>query len=376
MKTIALFFSMALLWNSCKLMPKKEMKEKPGVHSDTVKKFYDLLGADSVFEYTLTNKKGMQVKILNYGGTVTHLFVPDKNGKPGDVVLGYDSLSGYLQSGNPYFGCLVGRYANRIAKARFKLGGQFYFLPGNDQGNTLHGGRFGFDKVIWQEKSHTDSTLILTYLSRDGEEGFPGNLSVDVQYTVGNDQSLRIDYTAITDRATPVNLTSHCYFNLSGGSDSTILNHELMLLANHFTPVNEQLIPTGIIASVKGTPMDFTTPKKIGKEIGKVPGGYDHNWVLKKSGNDLEKAGSLYHSGSGRFMEIFTTEPGIQFYSGNFLDGTLKNTKEGKRYIRHAALCLEAQHFPDSPNQPAFPNTILMPGETYRQTTVYRFSVK
>jgi len=377
MKTIALFFSVFVLTGGCKLMPKKEMKEKETAKTNTLKRFYyGQVGTDSVFQYTLTNKNGMVVKVLNYGGTITHLLVPDKYGKMGDVVLGYDSLSGYLQEGNPYFGCLVGRYANRIARARFMLGGQWYFLAANNNGNTLHGGLKGFDKVVWQVKSFTDTSIVLSYLSHDGEEGFPGNLSVDVIYSLGPDNSLKIDYTAITDKATPVNLTSHCYFNLAAGSDSTILNHELMLQADQHTPVNEFLIPTGKIASVKGTPMDFTSSNKIGKDIAKVKGGYDHNWVLNRHSKDLEKAASLYHAGSGRLMEMYTTEPGIQFYSGNFLDGSLKHTKEGKKYIQHAALCLEAQHFPDSPNQPSFPNTILKPVETYRQTTVYKFLVK
>lgn len=377
MKTIALFFSVFVLTGGCKLMPKKEMKEKETAKTNTLKRFYyGQVGTDSVFQYTLTNKNGMVVKVLNYGGTITHLLVPDKYGKMGDVVLGYDSLSGYLQEGNPYFGCLVGRYANRIARARFMLGGQWYFLAANNNGNTLHGGLKGFDKMVWQVKSFTDTSIVLSYLSHDGEEGFPGNLSVDVIYSLGPDNSLKIDYTAITDKATPVNLTSHCYFNLAAGSDSTILNHELMLQADQYTPVNEFLIPTGKIASVKGTPMDFTSSKKIGKDIAKVKGGYDHNWVLNRHSKDLEKAASLYHAGSGRLMEVYTTEPGIQFYSGNFLDGSLKHTKEGKKYIQHAALCLEAQHFPDSPNQPSFPNTILKPVETYRQTTVYKFLVK
>lgn len=377
MKTIALFFFVFVLAGGCKLMPKKEMKEKETAKTNTLKRFYyGQVGTDSVFQYTLTNKNGMVVKVLNYGGTITHLLVPDKYGKMGDVVLGYDSLSGYLQEGNPYFGCLVGRYANRIARARFMLGGQWYFLAANNNGNTLHGGLKGFDKVVWQVKSFTDTSIVLSYLSHDGEEGFPGNLSVDVIYSLGPDNSLKIDYTAITDKATPVNLTSHCYFNLAAGSDSNILNHELMLQADQYTPVNEFLIPTGKIASVKGTPMDFTSSKKIGKDIAKVKGGYDHNWVLNRHSKDLEKAASLYHAGSGRLMEMYTTEPGIQFYSGNFLDGSLKHTKEGKKYIQHAALCLEAQHFPDSPNQPSFPNTILKPVETYRQTTVYKFLVK
>ncbi len=271
---------------------------------------------------------------------------------------------------------MVGRYANRIAQAKFTLDGKEYTLAANNNGNTLHGGLKGFDKVIWKVKSINDSGISLSYYSKDGEEGYPGNVTVDVKYALGGNNSLKIEYAAVTDKATPVNLTNHCYFNLSAGTDSTILDHELMLHADKYTPVNDKLIPTGITAEVKGTAMDFTRPKKTGKDISQVAGGYDHNWVLNRRGNDLEMIGSLYHAGSGRFMEVFTTEPGIQFYSGNFLDGTLAHTKGGKKYVLHGGLCLETQHFPDSPNQPSFPNVILKPGETYRHITVYKFSVK
>ena len=360
----------------CKLMSKKEEKEnaasKPGIE----KKFYAMHGADSVFQYTLTNKNGMVVKIINYGGTVTDILTPDKNGTMGDVILGYESLDGYTQTGNPYFGCLVGRYANRIAKAKFTLDGKEYTLAANNNGNTLHGGLKGFDKVMWTVKSTTDSSLLLSYLSKDGEEGYPGNLTADVTYSLGADNSLKIKYAATADKATPANLTNHCYFNLSAGADSTILDHVLMLKADKYTPVNDKLIPTGKNDDVKRTPMDFTTAKKIGKEIDSVAGGYDHNWVLNKAGNNVELIGSVYHAGTGRYMEIFTTEPGIQFYSGNFLDGTLTNTRGGVKYVKHAGLCLETQHFPDSPNQPSFPNTILKPGETYNHVTIYKFSTK
>jgi aldose 1-epimerase len=300
---------------------------------------------------------------------------PDKNGKMGNVVLGYDSLAGYLQIGNPYFGCLVGRYANRIANAKFTLDGKEYPLAANNNGNTLHGGLKGFDKVIWTVKSVNDSSLSLSYLSKDGEEGYPANLTANVIYSLMPDNGLKIEYSATTDKATPVNLTNHCYFNLSAGTDSTILDHELMLNADKYTPVNDKLIPTGKIDPVKGGPMDFTTTKKIGRDISQVAGGYDHNWVLNEMGKSFSVA-SLFHAPSGRYMEVWTTEPGIQFYSGNFLDGTLKNTRGGAKYIKHAGLCLETQHFPDSPNQPSFPNTILKPGETYTQTTVYKFSTK
>ena len=372
-KNLAILIAAIILF-SCKLMPKEE--EKENIKPMTGKALYGMIGADSVFQYTLTNKNGMVVKILNYGGTVTDIITPDKNGKMGDVVLGYDSLAGYLQTGNPYFGCLVGRYGNRIANAKFTLDGKEYTLAANNGPNTLHGGLKGFDKVIWIVKLFNDSSLLLSYSSKDGEEGYPGNLSVDVMYSLSDDNGLKIDYAAVTDKATPVNLTNHCYFNLSAGADSTILDHELMLKADKYTPVNATLIPTGKIDDVKGTPMDFTTSKKIGKDIAAVTGGYDHNWVFQKPENRFDLVASVYHQPSGRYMEVRTTEPGIQFYSGNFLDGTLKNTRNGIKYVKHAGLCLETQHFPDSPNQPSFPNTILKPGETYQQITVYKFGTK
>ncbi len=338
---------------------------------------FGMFNNEQVIEYTLTNANGMQVGIINYGGAVTKILTKDKDGKLGDVVLGYDSISGFTQKGNPFFGALIGRYGNRIAKGHFTLEGTRYTLAPYNNGQSLHGGLKGYDKVLWTvEKQPGDSSLKLTYLSKDGEEGFPGNLSVEVIYTLTADDALRIDYAATTDKATPVNLTNHAYFNLSAGKDSTILDHELMLKANQFTEVDTVLIPTGKLPDVKGTPMDFTVAKKIGKEIDAVKGGYDHNWVLSKSSNGIESIATLYHAGSGRLMEVFTTEPGIQFYSGNFLDGSLTNTKGGTKYVQHAALCLETQHFPDSPNQPTFPNTILKPSEKYTHTALYKFSVK
>jgi aldose 1-epimerase len=327
--------------------------------------------------FTITNPSGMKLSIVNYGGTITEIITPDRNGTFSDVVLGYDSLSGFLQKANPYFGALIGRYGNRIANGSFTLEGKKYQLAGNDHGNSLHGGSKGFDKVWWSvEKQPGDSSLKLNYVSKDSEEGYPGTLNVQVIYTLTPDNAVKIDYRATTDKATPVNLTNHAYYNLSGGRDSTILNHQLEIKADKYTPVNAQLIPTGALADVKGTPMDFTTAKTIGKDIQRVKGGFDHNWVLTKTANNLERVASLFDSTSGRFMEVFTTEPGLQFYSGNFLDGTLTNTKNGQKYVKHAALCLETQHFPDSPNQPSFPSTILKPGETYRQITLYKFSTK
>jgi len=333
--------------------------------------------AKPVTEYTLTNANGMQVSIINYGGAITKIITPDREGNMGDVVTGFEKLDGYLQTGNPYFGSLIGRFGNRIANAKFTLDGKEYNLAANDNGNSLHGGNKGYDKVYWNiEKQKGDSSLKLTYTSKDGEEGYPGNLNITVIYTLTSDNALKIDYTATTDKATPVNLTSHAYFNLSAGKDSTILNHLLWINADLYTSVNEQLIPTGISAFWKGSEMDFSTEKAVGKDIDKVKGGYDHNWLLKTLTDSPEKVASLHDPVTGRYMEVFTTEPGIQFYSGNFLDGSLTNTKGNMKYVKHGALCLEAQHYPDSPNQPNFPSTILKPGETYQQTTIYKFSTK
>jgi aldose 1-epimerase len=331
-----------------------------------------------VTRYDLTSANGMLVSILNYGGAITQLHVPDRNGNPGDVVLGFDSLPGYLQSNNPYIGALVGRYGNRIANAKFVLDGKTYSLAANNGKNSLHGGLRGFDKKIWKATtSQTDSTasLKLEYFSKDGEEGFPGNLLVTVIYTLTMNNELKIEYAGETDKPTPINLTNHSYFNLSAGKDSTQLGQEILLNADRYTVVNEQLIPTGSLALVKGTPMDFTQSKKMGTDIGKVRGGYDHNYVLNKKGNELSLAATVYDPPSGRVMEMFTTEPGVQFYTGNFLDGTLIG-KRSIRYVQHSGFCLEAQHFPDSPNQPSFPNCILRPGETYHQLTVYKFSTR
>lgn len=366
------YFLIAVIIFSACTNSKDDKKMKAGI-TETPFGTYE---GKPVTEYTITNANGMQVSIINYGGTVIKIIAPDKSGKMGDVVLGYDSLSSYLQKGNPYFGALIGRYGNRIANAKFTLDGKEYTLAANDHGNSLHGGNKGFDKVYWNIEKQNDSSLKLTYVSKDGEEGYPGTLNVQVIYTLTGDNSMKIDYTATTDKPTPVNLTNHCYFNLSAGNDSTIENHELWLNADKYTPVNDVLIPTGAIAEVKNTPMDFTSAKKIGKDIQQVKGGYDHNWILNKTGNDLTKAATVFEPNSGRYMEVFTTEPAIQFYSGNFLDGTLSNTRNGQKYVQHGALCLETQHYPDSPNEPSFPNTILKPGETYRQTTIYKFSVK
>ena len=325
-----------------------------------------------VYIYTLTNKNGVQVTISNYGGTVTSWITPDKNGNKSSIIIGFDSLQGYLQK-PPYFGALIGRYGNRIGNAKFTLDGKTYQLAANDGKNHLHGGIKGFDKVVWDASIGDTSTpsLTLHYMSKDGEEDYPGNLHVTVQYTLTDNDELKIEYNAETDKPTPVNLTNHSYFNLTGDVSNTILNHTLMIDANNYTPVDNTLIPTGEIKSVKGTPFDFTQPKKISKDINAVKGGYDHNWVLKRKDSSLKRVAVLSDSISGRTLEVYTTEPGLQFYTGNFLDGKFKN-RDGKPINQHMALCMETQHFPDSPNKPKFPSTILKPGEKYHTVTVYK----
>jgi len=374
-KQISLLLILSLLLLGCNNNAKKN-EEGAAMKNNITEKPFGIFENEVVTQYTLTNPNGMQVSIINYGGTVTNILTPDKDQVMGDVVLGFDSLTGYLQKGNPYFGCLVGRYGNRINKGKFVLDNIAYQLPVNDHGNTLHGGVKGFDKVVWQAtKLSGDSSLQLTYTSKDGEQGFPGNLKIKVVYTLTADNALQIAYTATTDKATPVNLTNHCYFNLSGGKQPTILDHMVTILADKYTAVDSLLIPTGKLPDVKGTPMDFTTGKSVEKDIASVKGGYDHNWVLNRAGKGLELVANIYDAATGRNMEVLTTEPGLQFYTGNFLDSTLKG-KNNWMYGKHAALCLETQHFPDGPNQPSFPNTILKPGEMYQHTTVYRFSVK
>lgn len=345
--------------------------------SSVAQQKYGNAEGQDIMQYTLTNAAGMVVKIINYGGTITNIYVPDSAGNSGDVVLGFDSLAGYLGKGNPYFGCITGRYANRIAKGKFSIDGKVSQLPINNNGNTLHGGINGFNKKFWTaELLPGDSSIKFSYTSKDGEEGFPGNCNVEVVYSLSQNNELKIDYKATTDKPTAVNITNHSYFNLSAGRDSTILGHEILINADKYVAVNNQLIPTGELPDVKGTAMDFTVPAKIGTDIEKVAGGYDHTYVLnKKNANEPELAVAVRDPASGRYMEVFTTEPGVQFYSGNFLDGSLTG-KNGIKYVKHGGLALEAQHFPDSPNQPSFPNTILRPGETFSQTTIYKFSVK
>ena len=326
-------------------------------------------GAD-VFSYTLSNERGFQVSVITYGGAITSLLAPNRNGDFGDVVLGFAALEDYVS--NPrYFGALIGRHANRIADGRFTLDGVEYQLPKNNNGNHLHGGFNGFDKRVWTAQER-DDVLHLSYFSKDGEEGYPGNVEAVVDYRLSGNE-LSIEYRAWTDRDTIVNLTNHSYFNLKG--DGTILNHELKLNADSFTPVNDDLIPTGEIAPVAGTPMDFRDGKAIGAQLGLTAAGYDHNFVLNDWDGSLRSVARLHEPASGRVLEILTTQPGMQFYSGNFLDGSFVG-KNGDPYVKYAGLCLEPQHFPDAPNHPNFPSTVLHPGEEYRQSTVLRFSAE
>ena len=329
--------------------------------------------------YTLTNRNGLKVTITNYGGRVVSLLVPDRRGKVADVVLGFDDLTGYLAP-NPYFGALVGRYANRIANGEFRLYGVEYHVPKNDGPNALHGGILGFDKRVWtaRDVSKQNPSLELTYLSKDGEEGYPGNLSVKVIYTVTDSNELQIDYTAITDKDTVLNLTNHSYFNLAGQGNGDILSHQLTINADRFTPINSTLIPTGELRPVDGTPFDFRKPAAIGARINdaneqlKFGKGYDHNFVVNHQDAGLVLAARVTDPGSGRVMEVLTTQPGVQLYTGNFLDGTIHG-KGGKVYGFRSALCLETQHFPNSPNQPNFPSAELKRGQTFHETTIYKF---
>ncbi|MFA6598022.1 MAG: aldose epimerase family protein [Ignavibacteriaceae bacterium] len=348
--------------------------------------FGKLSDGQEVNVYTLKNANGMEAKIIDYGATVVSLTAPDKNGKYEDVVLGYDSLDGYVKD-KAYFGSIVGRYGNRIGKGKFNLDGKEYQLSINNGENHLHGGTEGFNKKVWTV-IHTDvvealgsASITLNYKSKDGEEGYPGTVELTVKYTLTKDNELSINYIATTDKKTILNPTHHSYFNLSGNMHKTILDHEVMIDADKFTPVDVGLITTGAFAEVAKTPMDFRVPKKVGKEVDadfeqlKLADGYDHNWALNKAPNQLLKFASVYEPVSGRLMEVSTDQPGVQFYSGNFLDGSVKG-KNGVMYARRTGLCLETQLYPDSPNKPEWPSPILEPGKVYNQTTVYKFSAK
>jgi aldose 1-epimerase len=352
-----------------------ENNKIPFAKAVITKKDWGEVDGKKVYLFTLENSNGTIVTISNYGGTVTSFVTPDKNGNKSSIIVGFDSLQPYLQK-PPYFGALIGRYGNRVGDAKFSLDGITYKLAANNGKNHLHGGIKGFDKIVWDASVSKDSipSLTLKYLSEDGEEGYPGNLNVTVIYTLTNDDELKIEYNAETDKATPVNLTNHSYFNLSGDVSNTILNHRLMIDADNYTPVDSTLIPTGEIKSVKESPFDFTSSKIIGRDIDSVKGGYDHNWVLNKKDTSLQKVAVLSDSISGRSLEVYTTQPGIQFYTGNFLDGKFIN-RDGKPLKQHTALCLETQHFPDSPNKSNFPSTILRPGKKYYSVTMYRVTL-
>jgi aldose 1-epimerase len=371
---------------SCTSKKTEDNQQKDSVTVNKIEKtaFGTLPDGRKADSYTLKNANGMVVKISNYGGVISYWTAPDKDGKYEDIVLGFDSLAGYLTP-PPYFGAIIGRYGNRIAKGKFKLEDKEYTLATNNNNlNHLHGGVVGYDKVLWNAEpiEGEEPALRLTYLSKDGEEGYPGNLNVTVIYTLQKDNSLKIDYSATTDKTTIINLTNHSYFNLSA-SKNNILEHEVTLNADKFLPVDKGLIPTGELRAVTGTVFDFTKPTVIGKGINEVKdeqivlgGGYDHAWILnKKEANELSLAATVVEKTSGRKMEVMTTEPAIQFYTGNFLDGKLTG-KGGVNYPKRFALCLESEHYPDSPNQAAFPTTVLKPNETYKTTTIYKFSTE
>ena len=328
--------------------------------------------------FTLTNKAGVEIKAISFGAIITSIRVPDRGGALADVALGFDSLDGYLKE-HPFFGAVVGRYGNRIGKASFTLDGKTYKLAANNGPNHLHGGVRGFDKYLWTAEVLKGVTgVAFTRTSPDGEEGYPGTVQARVSYVLSDAHELSIEYRATTDKATPINLTQHTYFNLAGHNAGSIVDHELTLAADRYTPVDSTLIPTGELASVAGTPLDFRQPARIGARIDdphqqiRFGMGYDHNWVINRKGDGLQLAARVYEPKSGRTLEVQTTEPGVQFYTGNFLDGTLKG-KGGAVYNRRNGMCLETQHYPDSPNQPAFPSTIVKPGQTYRSQTVWRF---
>ena len=331
--------------------------------------------------YLLKNDQ-IHVYITNYGGRIVSLLTPDKMGEMGDVVLGFKSIADYQKANTPYHGCLIGRYGNRIAMGKFELNGKIYELPINNNENHLHGGPEGFHNQVWEVVSANENSIVMTYLSKDGEMGYPGNLTVEVSYAINDKNELIISYEATTDKATPVNLTNHAFFNLAGEAKGSINDHLLMINADHFTPVDQDLIPLGEIRSVAGTPFDFRSTKTIGRDLNQEisdaqlthGGGYDHNFVLKKeSPGSMSLAARVIDPKSGRQMEIFTKEPGIQFYGGNFMDGSDVG-KYGTKFDYRASFALETQHFPDSPNQPAFPSTILKPGETYQTKSIYKFS--
>lgn len=386
---ISFVFLLTLLNLGCKENKKENRSDMETVKTEQgntpIQKtiFGEMPDGTKVEKYTLKNTKGMEIDVTTYGGIITRWTAPDKEGNYEDIVLGFDDLQQYLDS-NPYFGALIGRYGNRIAKGKFTLDGETYTLATNDGENHLHGGEKGFDKVVWQAKAESTeegASLELTYTSADGEEGYPGKLEVKVTYILTEDNELDVRYEATTDKPTIVNLTQHSYFNLSGDFTQSILDHELFLDADSYLPVDGGLIPTGEFRDVSGTPFDFKQPKLMGKEINdedeqlKLGKGYDHCWVLNQKEGNYGLAASAYHPKTGRLLEVYTDEPGIQFYSGNFLDGTLPAQKGGT-YGQRAGFCLETQHYPDSPNQESFPSVRLDPGETYSSRTLFKLTTK
>jgi len=377
--------TLLLLACACSRQAPQEDSDAAGSGKPTVasQPFGNLPDGTAVELITLTNASGMSVSVTSYGAIITSIKVPDRTGKLADVALGYDTLDEYVQD-TSHFGALIGRYANRIAKAQFVLDGKTYKLAKNDGPNSLHGGVKGFDKFVWKAEPFerpTEVGVVFTRTSPDGEEGFPGNLAVKAVYTLTNDNELALELNATTDKPTVVNLTQHSYFNLAGEGSGEVLKHELTVNANRYTPVDDKLIPTGELASVAGTPFDFRTRTAIGARIGldnpqlKLGKGYDHNFVLNREGSDLVLAARVKEGKSGRILEVHTTEPGMQFYTANHFDGTIKG-KAGHVYAKHDAFCLETQHFPDSPNQSSFPTTRLNPGQTYQSRTVFAFSVQ
>ena len=377
--SITIFFSLFFLY-SCNMETKNEVQNS--LPSITKVKYGETKNNEIVYQYSLKNSNGMLISILNYGGIITSWTAKDRNNVFDDIVLGFDNFTAYENS-NPYFGAIVGRYANRIEKGEFELNGKKYHLPINNDANHLHGGLKGFDKVIWEVKTLNNDSIAgleLSYLSRDGEEGYPGNLKVLVTYFLNNDDELSVSYSATTDQPTIVNLSQHSYFNLSGDFNKEILDHEIVLNADSFLAVDASLIPTGEIVNVKGTPFDFTNPKKIGQEIDsdnlqlKYGLGYDHCWVINDQKKDEKFIASAYEPGSGRKLEIYSTEPAVQFYTGNFLDGSLVS-KKGGFYKYRTGFCLETQHYPNAPNEPTFPSTVLNPNEVYQSKTIYKLSL-
>jgi len=367
---------LALAFTSCNSKTDKDTANS--AQQDSLR-YSSTIDGKNVKLYTLKNKLGASVSITNYGGRVVSLLVPDKNNKLTDVVLGYDSVGAYRKKGEPFFGALIGRYGNRIGKGKFTLDGKAYQLQLNDGVNTLHGGTDGFFGKVWDARQLDSTKLELTYVSEDGEAGYPGKLDVKVTYTLTDDNALQIDYVATTDKTTIVNLTNHAYFNLNGEGDSTILDHELTIDANAYTPVDSTLIPTGKLQPVAGTAFDFNKAKLIGKQIGdndeqlKFGKGYDHNFALTHHDGKALVA-VVKSTKTGIILSVITTEPGLQFYSGNFLTGVDKDGKGGKSYPHRSAFCLETQHFPDAPNHPNFDSTVLKSGETYKTSTTYKFS--